>query len=363
MHLLQPREHPSRLMKWLSPVIAIGLTLIAGLVLFRCLGYAPLKTLYLFFISPLTSMYGWSELVVKASPLILIALGLSIGFRAKLFNIGAEGQLTMGAIFGGGVAVLCYGHEGLWTLPLMLVMGALGGAVWGAIPALLKTVFNAEETLTTLMLNYVASFVLLYLINGPWRDPNGMNFPQSVMFSDQSLLPLMNDATRINISVFLTLFLVIVFWLFIKKSMQAFKLEVSGQAPDAAKYAGFSAKKTVWFSLVLSGMMAGLAGICEVAGPIGQLNPNLSPGYGYAAIIVAYLGRLNPIGIVLSAFLMALIYLGGEMAQMQLQLPVAIAGVFQGLLLMFLLAVDAFIENQYRFKKKKSPASILSMQG
>lgn len=131
MHLLQPREHPSRLMKWLSPVIAIGLTLIAGLILFRCLGYAPLKTLYLFFISPLTSMYGWSELVVKASPLILIALGLSIGFRAKLFNIGAEGQLTMGAIFGGGVAVLCYGHEGLWTLPLMLVMGALGGAVWG----------------------------------------------------------------------------------------------------------------------------------------------------------------------------------------------------------------------------------------
>ncbi|MCG2573741.1 MULTISPECIES: ABC transporter permease [Acinetobacter] len=363
MHLLQPREYPSRLMKWLSPVLAIVFTLLVGMILFRFLGYAPLKTLYIFFIEPLTTMYGWSELVVKASPLILIALGLSIGFRAKLFNIGAEGQLTMGAIFGGGVAILCYGHEGAWTLPLMLMMGALGGAVWGAIPALLKTAFNAEETLTTLMLNYVAGFILLYLINGPWRDPNGMNFPQSVMFSDQSLLPLITETTRINASVFLTLLLVIVFWIFVKKSMQVFQLEVSGQAAAAAQYAGFSAKKTVWFSLILSGLMAGLAGICEVAGPIGQLNPNLSPGYGYAAIIVAYLGRLNPIGIVLSAFLMALIYLGGEMAQMQLQLPVAIAGVFQGLLLMFLLAADAFIENKYRFLKKKTKPTVLATQG
>ncbi|SDB82158.1 ABC transporter permease [Acinetobacter boissieri] len=353
MHLLEPREHPSQVMKWLSPVIALIAMLIVGSFLFLALGVKPTQALYIFFIEPLTSTYSLSELFVKASPLILIALGLAVGFRAKLFNIGAEGQLTMGAIFGGGVAILCHDQVGWWILPLMIVMGAIGGAFWGLIPALLKTHFNAEETLTTLMMNYVAMFILLYLVGGPWRDPDGMNFPQSVMFGDSTTLPLVIDGTRINISIFITCVSVVLFWLFVRKSMTAFKLEVSGQAPHAAKYAGFSSKKAIWFSLGISGLMAGIAGLCEVAGPIGQLNPNISPGYGYAAIIVAYLGRLNPIGIVLSGCLMALIYLGGEMAQMQLQLPVAITGVFQGLLLFFLLASDAFIENRYRFFKRK----------
>lgn len=355
MHLLEPREHPSQIMKWLSPLIALLAMLIVGSILFLMLGINPAQAMYIFFIEPLISSYGWSELAVKAGPLILIALGLTVGFRAKLFNIGAEGQLTMGAIFGGGIAILFHDHIGWWILPLMIVMGALGGALWGAIPALLKTHFNAEETLTTLMMNYVAVCVLLYLVNGPWRDPEGMNFPQSVVFSESATLPFIVEGTRINASIFITFFAVLLFWVFMRKSLTAYKLEVSGQAPLAAKYAGFSSSKAIWMSLVISGMMAGIAGICEVAGPIGQLNPNLSPGYGYAAIIVAYLGRLNPIGIVLSGCFMALIYLGGEMAQMQLQLPVAITGIFQGLLLFFLLASDALIENRYRFSKKMVP--------
>lgn len=362
MHLLEPREHPSSLMKWMSPIIALIAMLIFGGFLFLILGIPPIQALYIFFVEPITTLYGWSELAVKAIPLILIGLGLAVGFKAKLFNIGAEGQLTMGAVFGGGIAIFCHDQVGGWVLPCMILMGAIGGAVWGAIPALLKTHFNAEETLTTLMLNYVAFFILMYLINGPWRDPNGMNFPQSIMFSDNALLPIVIEGTRINASIFLMLIAVCVFWVFVHKSLTAYKLEVCGQAPMAAQYAGFSAKKAIWLSLILSGMMAGLAGVCEVAGPIGQLNPNLSPGYGYAAIIVAYLGRLNPIGIVLSGALMALIYLGGEMAQMQLQLPVAITGIFQGLLLFFLLASDALIENRYRFAQKlKQPKVNRSM--
>ncbi|WP_180162680.1 ABC transporter permease [Acinetobacter sp. YH12069] len=354
MHLLEPREHPSQMMKWLSPIIALLAMLVVGSLLFLALGVDPLNALYIFFIEPLTSIYSLSELAIKASPLILIALGLAIGFRAKLFNIGAEGQLTMGAIFGGGIAILFHEQMGWWILLLMVLMGAIGGALWGLIPALLKTHFNAEETLTTLMMNYVALFILLYLVNGPWRDPDGMNFPQSVMFSESATLPLIWEGTRVNASIFITIIAVVILWIFIRKSLTAYKLEVSGQAPLAAKYAGFSSKKAIWLSLGLSGLMAGIAGICEVAGPIGQLNPNISPGYGYAAIIVAYLGRLNPIGIVLSGLLMALIYLGGEMAQMQLQLPVAITGIFQGLLLFFLLASDALIENRYRFAPKKN---------
>lgn len=353
MHLLEPREHPSQLMKWLSPVIALAAMLVVGSILFLMLGISPAQAMYVFFIEPLMTSYGWSELAVKAGPLILIALGLAVGFRAKLFNIGAEGQLIMGAIFGGGIALLFHEQAGWWILPLMIFMGAIGGALWGAIPALLKTHFNAEETLTTLMMNYVALFVLLYLVNGPWRDSEGMNFPQTVMFSESATLPMILEGTRVNASIFIIAVAVLLFWLFMRKSMTAFKLEVSGQAPLAAKYAGFSSSKAIWLSLVISGMMAGIAGICEVAGPIGQLNPSLSPGYGYAAIIVAYLGRLNPIGIVLSGSLMALIYLGGEMAQMQLQLPVAITGIFQGLLLFFLLGSDALIENRYRFAKKR----------
>jgi len=353
MHLLEPREHPSQLMKWLSPVIALAAMLVVGSILFLMLGISPAQAMYVFFIEPLMTSYGWSELAVKAGPLILIALGLAVGFRAKLFNIGAEGQLIMGAIFGGGIALLFHEQAGWWILPLMIFMGAIGGALWGAIPALLKTHFNAEETLTTLMMNYVALFVLLYLVNGPWRDSEGMNFPQTVMFSESATLPMILEGTRVNASIFIIAVAVLLFWLFMRKSMTAFKLEVSGQAPLAAKYAGFSSSKAIWLSLVISGMMAGIAGICEVAGPIGQLNPSLSPGYGYAAIIVAYLGRVNPIGIVLSGSLMALIYLGGEMAQMQLQLPVAITGIFQGLLLFFLLGSDALIENRYRFAKKR----------
>lgn len=353
MHLLEPREHPSQLMKWLSPVIALAAMLVVGSILFLMLGISPAQAMYVFFIEPLMTSYGWSELAVKAGPLILIALGLAVGFRAKLFNIGAEGQLIMGAIFGGGIALLFHEQAGWWILPLMIFMGAIGGALWGAIPALLKTHLNAEETLTTLMMNYVALFVLLYLVNGPWRDSEGMNFPQTVMFSESATLPMILEGTRVNASIFIIAVAVLLFWLFMRKSMTAFKLEVSGQAPLAAKYAGFSSSKAIWLSLVISGMMAGIAGICEVAGPIGQLNPSLSPGYGYAAIIVAYLGRLNPIGIVLSGSLMALIYLGGEMAQMQLQLPVAITGIFQGLLLFFLLGSDALIENRYRFAKKR----------
>ena len=240
------------------------------------------------------------------------------------------------------------GSDSQWVIPDMVCAGALGGALWGALPALLKTRFNAEETLTTLMLSYVANFILAYMVSGPWRDPEGMNFPQSVMFSDNALFSILLEGSRVNTSVFITVFAVLAFWLFNARSFLSFKLEVGGQAPAASRYAGFSARQTVWFSLVVSGITAGLAGIGEVAGPVGQLNLNISPGYGFAAIIVAYLGRLHAFGIVLAGSLMALIYLGGEAAQVSLQMPSAITGIFQGMLLFFLLGADAFIDNRLR---------------
>jgi simple sugar transport system permease protein len=348
MHLLEPRARPSQLMRWTAPLIAIGATLLAGSFLFWWLGKPVLASFAVFFVEPLTSGYGWSELLIKACPLILIAQGLAIGFKARIYNIGAEGQLIMGALAGGGVAIYLDGSDSAWVVPAMVVAGALGGALWGAVPALLRTRFNAQETLTTLMLTYVASFILSYLVHGPWRDPEGMNFPQSIMFGDNALFAILLEGSRVNTSIFITLAAVLAFWLFNAKSFMHFQLEVGGHAPAASRYAGFSSKQTVWFSLVVSGLTAGLAGVGEVAGPVGQLNLNISPGYGFAAIIVAYLGRLHALGIVLAGFLMALIYLGGEAAQVSLQMPFAITGIFQGMLLFFLLGSDVFIDNRLR---------------
>ena len=348
MHLLEPRARPSKVMRWTAPLIAIAATLVVGSLLFWALGKPVVESFHVFFIQPMETSYGWSELLIKACPLILIAEGLAIGFKARIYNIGAEGQLIIGALFGGGVAIYMDGSDSAWVIPAMVVAGAIGGALWGALPAWLRTHFNAQETLTTLMLTYVATFILSYMVHGPWRDPGGMNFPQSIMFGDSALFSILLEDSRVNTSVYMTLFAVIAFWLFNARSFMHFQLEVGGHAPAASRYAGFSARQTVWFSLVMSGMTAGLAGVGEIAGPVGQLNLNISPGYGFAAIIVAYLGRLHAFGIVLAGFLMALINLGGEAAQVGLQMPFAITGIFQGMLLFFLLGSDVFIDNRLR---------------
>lgn len=348
MHLLEPRPYPSRVMRWTAPLIAVAATLLIGSLLFWALGKPVAESFRVFFVQPLASGYGWSELLIKACPLILIAQGLAIGFKARIYNIGAEGQLIVGALAGGWVAIANDGSDAAWIVPAMVAAGAVGGALWGAIPALLKTRFNAEETLTTLMLSYVANLILAYMVHGPWRDPEGMNFPQSIMFGDSALFSILIEGSRVNTSVYITIFAVLAFWIFNARSFLHFQIEVGGLAPAASRYAGFSARQTVWFCLLVSGMTAGIAGVGEIAGPVGQLNLNISPGYGFAAIIVAYLGRLHALGIVLAGFLMALIYLGGEAAQVALQLPAAITGIFQGMLLFFLLGSDVFIDNRIR---------------
>ncbi len=340
---LQPRPQPSQRMVWLSPLLAIALMLLVGMVIFTLLGQSPLKAFHAFFIEPINDMYGLGELLIKASPLALIALGLSVGFRANVWNIGAEGQLTIGAIAAGGVALWFYESESIWVLPLMLMAGALGGMLWAAIPALLRTRFHTSEILVSLMLVYVAQLLLSWLVHGPWRDPDGFGFPQSRQFTESALLPVMLEGTRTHAGIWLTLIALVMVFVFMRWSVVAFQMRVAGLAPRAADYAGFNAKRTIWIGLLTGGAAAGIAGMNEIAGPIGQLSMPLSPGYGFAAIIVAFVGRLHPIGILLASLLMALLYLGGESAQMQLALPAAVSGVFQGLLLFFLLATDVLI--------------------
>ncbi|MEE8545313.1 MAG: ABC transporter permease [Alphaproteobacteria bacterium] len=355
---LEPRIAPSAALRYGSPVIALALTMVLGAILFAALGRDPLEALYTFFVRPVSTLYGLSELAIKAAPLLLCAVGLAVGFRGNVWNIGAEGQLTMGAIFGGGVALAFYGNEGPWLLPLMIVAGGIGGMLYGAIPAFLKVRFNANEILTSLMLTYVAIQVLGYLVHGPWRDPEGYNFPETRLFGDDALLPILIEGTRLHGGVVLALIATVGCWILISRTFAGFQLRVVGQAIEAANYAGFSRNRVIWISFLVSGGLAGWAGLGEVAGPMGQLNPTISPGYGFAAIIVAFLGRLHPLGVLLASLLMALMYLGGESLQMNLNLPLAITGVFQGLLLFLVLASDVFIRYRLIWRSElRSPAA------
>ena len=345
-------------MGWASPLLAAAATLVVGFALFSALGKDPLAAFHVFFVKPVETRYGLGELLLKATPLTLCAIGLAAGYRANVWNIGAEGQLTLGAICGGGIALAFHDSSGAWILPLMIVAGAAGGMAWAAIPAWLRTRFNANEILVSLMLVYVAVLLLSLLVHGAWRDPEGFNFPQSKMFNEPALLPNLLPETRLNVGFLLALAAVAGGWLFMARSLAGFQMRVAGLAPAAANYAGISSTRTVWVGMLVGGATAGLAGVCEIAGPIGQLLPSVSPGYGFAAIIVAFVGRLHPFGILLASLLMSLLYLGGESAQMALALPSAVTGLFQGTLLFFLLAADVFINYRLRIAQRTAASTV-----
>jgi len=337
-------------MAYVSPLVALCLTLLAGVILFSVMGVSPTAALYAFFIEPVSSLYGLTELGVKATPLVLIGIALALGFRANVWNIGAEGQFTLGAICGGSVALFFYDVDSLFILPLMIIAGILGGMAWASIPALLRTRFNANEILTSLMLSYVALLLLSLLVHGPLRDPDGYNFPESRMFHDAALLPVIFEGTRLHIGALIALFVAVAAWVMLSRTLIGFQIKVVGDAPAAGQYVGFKQKHLIWITMLMGGAAAGLAGVLEVAGPIGQLLPTISPGYGFTAIIVAFVGRLHPLGVLFAGLLMALSYLGGETAQIELNLPLAVTGVFQGMLLFFLLACDVLINYRLEFR-------------
>ncbi len=345
---LEARPQPSQAMTIASPMIALAITVLLGVLLFVALGKDPLRGLQMFFVEPIRSGYAWSEIAIKATPLALIALGLSICYRSNVWNIGAEGQFILGAIFAGGVAMLAGPQSSRWIVLAILAAGALGGMVWAGIVALLRDRFNASEILVSLMLVYVAELVLGWLVYGPWKDPNGYNFPQTVSFDAVTRIPKLIESSRANIGVLISLVAVALSWMLLFRTYAGFQLQVGGLAPAAARYAGFSSRRMLWLALLLSGGLAGLAGGLEAAGPLGQLTPHVPAGYGFAAIIVAFVGRLHPVGVVFSAILMSMFYIGGELAQSRLGLPKSITGVFQGLLLFALLACDTLIHYRVR---------------
>ncbi len=345
---LERRPEQSRLMLFLSPVMAIAITVLVGALVFAVAGINPLRGLYVYFLSPFERMWSIQELMVKAAPLIIIALGLALCFQASVWNIGAEGQYTLGAIFGGYIALTFADGPAYVVLPAMMLAGMVGGLLWAGIPAVLKTVFRANEILTSLMLTYVALLVLDYLVRGPWRDPMGFAFPETAIFTAAATLPELTADGRLHLGVVFALALVVVFALALPTTLRGFEIRVAGNAPKAARFAGFGLSATILFVFLASGALAGLAGIAEVSGTVHQLLPTISPGYGFTAIIVAFLGRLNPVGILVAGLVLSLSYIGGELAQMRLGLPLDVAMVFQGILLFSLLACDTLIYYRVR---------------
>lgn len=355
MIVIEKRPQPSQTWAMATPVVAVLATMLFGGLLFMALGKNPVEAIRTIFYDPLFgefSFYYRPQLLVKGAPLVLIAIGLSLGFKAGIWNIGAEGQYIMGAIVGAGVGLAFYPLDAWYIFPLMVIGGALGGCAWGAIPALLKVKFGTNEILVSLMLVYVAEQLLASMSLGLLKNPEGFGFPGSrnLQQYDSAHNAELITGSGMHWGVVAALIAVIFAYVLLNRHMLGFHIRLTGDAPRAARFAGVKPARLILFCLGMSGALAGLAGLFEVAGPAGQVSIDFNVGYGFTAIIVAFLGRLHPVGILLAGGLMALTYIGGEIAQSQMGLPAAAIQVFQGMLLFFLLALDLLTNFRIRLR-------------
>jgi len=356
---LEKRPQPSKAWTYLTPIVAVIATMIAGGLLFAVLGKPPLEAIRTIFWDPIFgpfASYSLPQLLIKAGPLILIATGLALGFRAGIWNIGAEGQYIVGAICGAGAALAFYPLDAWFIFPLMIVCGALGGFLWAMIPAFLKVRFGTNEILVSLMLVYVAEQLLAAMSLGLLKNPDGYGFPGSrnlQQYEAAHNIEIIAD-TGMHFGVLAAFIAVIAAYVLLVRHILGFQIRLTGEAPRAAAFAGVRTTRLIVICLGLSGALAGLAGMFEVSGPSGQISIDFNVGYGFTAIIVAFLGRLHPIGILLAGLLMALTYIGGELAQLSLGLPASAIQVFQGMLLFFLLAVDVLTNFRIRFGQKEA---------
>ncbi len=359
MLVLEKRKVPSRFWARATPLLAVILTMLAGGALFALLGKDPVEAVRTIFWDPLFSEFAFyyrSQILVKAWPLILIAVGLSLGFRAGIWNIGAEGQYIMGAILGGAVGLAFYPAEGWYIFPLMILAGALGGLLWAMIPAILRTKFGTNEILVSLMLVYVAENILSSVSFGILKNPQGFGFPGSRNLNDYAASANMDliEGTGLHWGGAAALLAVMLAWGLLTRHILGYRIRLSGEAPRAARFGGVDPDRLVLICLGVSGALAGLAGLFEVTGPAGQLSPDFNVGYGFTAIIVAFLGRLHPLGILLAGLLLGLTEVGGGIAQQNLGLPSASIKAFQGMLLFFLLAMDVFTDYRLRFRREEA---------
>jgi len=343
-----------------TPIAAVLLTMLIGVIVFDAIGINGQKAVVDIFLTPLLASYKWQDVAVKAAPLIIIALGLSIGNRANVWNIGAEGQYIIGALCAAGVGIAAGGAGGPVIVTLMVLAGVVGGAAWAAIPAALRTRLSVNEILSSLMLTYVATQILGYLVGGPWKDPNGRNFPATAPLIPDQTLPILVPGTTIHLGVLIAAILPFVFWAIMARSVFGFQIRVVGSAPQAARHGGFDSKQTIWLALLIGGGMAGLAGSLEFTGALKAINLGFPSGYGFTAIIVSFLGRLHPIGCLIAGIVLADTYVGGQLAKTSVHIPDSTAGIFQAMMLFFILASDIFVRYRLRIVRTQKAAPAMA---
>jgi simple sugar transport system permease protein len=344
---LEKRREPSLAMLVATPIASVILTMLIGIVVFDLLGIKGFKAVVDIFLSPLLASYKWQDVALKAAPLIIIALGLSMGNRAQVWNIGAEGQYVIGALCSAGMGMAFGQSGGFLVVLLMIAAGVVGGGLWAAVPAWLRTKYNVNEILSSLMLTYVSFQVLGYLVGGPWKDPNGRNFPATAPLADAQTLPVW-PASTVHLGVLIALILPFVFWVIMARSEFGYQVRVVGSSATAARHGGFDSKRTIWATMIIGGAMAGLAGGLEFLGVLHKIDLGFASGYGFTAIIVAFLGRLNPFGCLIAGIVLAVTYVGGQMAQTSVHIPNSTAGIFQAMMLFFILASDILVRYRIR---------------
>ena len=349
---LEKRQAPSMAMLVATPVASVLLTMVIGVVVFDLIGINGFKAVVDIFLTPLLASYKWQDVALKAAPLVIIALGLALGNRAQVWNIGAEGQYVIGALSAAGVGIAFGQTGGFFVILLMVMAGVAGGAFWAAWPALLRTRYNVNEILSSLMLTYVSFQVLSYLVGGPWKDPNGRNFPATAPLAATQTLPVWPGST-VHLGVLVALILPFLFWVLMSKAVFGYQVRVVGSSPHAARHGGFDAKATIWATLLIGGGMAGLAGALEFAGVLHKIDLGFPSGYGFTGIIVAFLGRLNPIGCLIAGVVLAVTYVGGQVAQTSVHIPNSTAGIFQAMMLFFILASDILVRYRIRLIPSK----------
>ncbi|MBL4926679.1 ABC transporter permease [Fuscibacter oryzae] len=355
---LEKRQEPSMAMLIATPILAVVATMFIGMIVFDFLGIDGFRAVIDIFLTPLLASYKWQDVAVKAAPLIIIALGLSVGNRAQVWNIGAEGQYIIGALAAAGVGIAFGPVGGFFVILLMIIAGMIGGSAWAAVPAVLRTRFNVNEILSSLMLTYVAAQVLSYMVGGPWKDPNGRNFPATAPLTEAQSLPIVVPGTTIHLGVLIALILPFVFWLVMSRAVFGYQVRVVGSSPQAARHGGFDSRRTIISTLMIGGAMAGLAGALEFTGALKAINLGFPSGYGFSAIIVSFLGRLHPIGCLIAGIVLAVTYVGGQVAQTTVHIPNATAGIFQAMMLFLILASDILIRYRVRFVPSAKPQAV-----
>lgn len=341
---LEKRLSPSTAMTIATPICSVLMAMIFCALFLVFTGRDPLEVYSAMVSGALGSAYGLSETLVKAIPLMLCSLGVSLAFRMQLWNIGGEGQLYMGAAFATWAA-LSFPNWPVWLLlPFMVLVSMAGGGLWALIAAGLRAKWQVNEIIITLMLNYIGSLWVSYLVHGPWRDPQGRNFPLTAPFSPSALLPTLGD-TRIHAGLLFALIIMLLLYVVFRQSRWGYEIRVIGASEMAARYAGMNIKRNIYFVMLASGAVCGLAGMTEVSGIVGRLQPTISPGYGYTAIIVAWLSRMHPFAIGAVSLIFGALQVGGYFIQ-TLGVPATVSAMLQGAILFFVAGGEIF--TQYR---------------